>query len=495
MMGNNLFRAVPAGSAPPDLIWVCVTLVLSALVALGYMVIAFNWYFQAKVRSRQAKGAIRRLMLISLACAVYGGVSYVYDLGWVYLRLCDLAMAGVAIYTWSFALRMHGVSMVERRLAEIDELEERAARYREIAQLLPHLVWTATTDGQIDFSNQRWFDYAGNSRPWLAAVHPDDQKRVSRWWGNAHQLVRPVTIEARLCGAGGICRAFLISATPIAHEGRVMWLGACADIEDQKQLAAEREEQARQKSFFLSALSHDLRTPLNAIVLHAELLRDSVAGDEAVESARAIMESATAASELINRLLDFAKAGSLDRNEFGEVPLAQVLHQIHHRYLPLAEQRGLYLRLVPHADACLRTDRHKLQRILGNLIENAIKYTPRGGVTVSVEPTREVVAIRVRDTGIGIPRDKAANLFDEFYQVENEERDRRKGFGLGLAICRSLARQIGGDVRLASSGPEGSCFECVVRSGGQGEVPQDHDEEARECLGELNTDRVEGLPA
>jgi signal transduction histidine kinase len=150
---------------------------------------------------------------------------------------------------------------------------------------------------------------------------------------------------------------------------------------------------------------------------------------------------------------------------------------------------------VPHADACLRTDRHKLQRILGNLIENAIKYTPRGGVTVSVEPTREEVAIRVRDTGIGIPRDKAANLFDEFYQVENEERDRRKGFGLGLAICRSLARQIGGDVRLASSGPEGSCFECVLRSGGQGEVPQDHDEEARECLGELNTDRVEGLPA
>jgi PAS domain S-box-containing protein len=493
MMGIHLLRAVLSGSSRPDLLWACVTLALAAMVAVGYAVIAFNWYFQTKVRSRQARGAIRRLVLISFACAVYGGVSYTLDVGWIYLRLCDLAVAGIAIYTWSFALRMHGVSMVERRLAEIDELEERAARYREIAQLLPHLVWTATTDGQIDFSNRRWFDYAGNSRDWLAAVHPDDQKRVNRWWQQAHRAVRPVTVEARLCGACGVCRTFLISATPIAHQGRVMWLGACADIEDQKQLAAEREEQARQKSFFLSALSHDLRTPLNAIVLHAELLRDGVAGEDAVESARAIMESATAASELINRLLDFAKAGSLDRNELHEVALGPLLEQIQHRYQPLAEQRGLYLRLLPHADTRLRTDRQKLQRIVGNLIENAIKYTLRGGVTVGVEQSQEVIAIRVCDTGIGIPRDKAVNLFDEFYQVENDERDRRKGFGLGLAICRSLARQIGGDVRLASSGPEGSCFECLIRCAGQDETPQE-EEEARVSLDALNTDRVEGQP-
>jgi nitrogen-specific signal transduction histidine kinase len=494
MMGTHFFRVVLSGSSRPDLLWACVTLVLGALVAVGYAVIAFNWYFQTKVRSRQARGAIRRLVLISLACAVYGGVSHTLDLGWIYLRFCDLAVAGIAIYTWSFALRMHGVSMVERRLAEIDELEERAARYREIAQLLPHLVWTATTDGQIDFSNRRWFDYAGNSRHWLAAVHPDDQKRVNRWWQQAHRAVRAVTIEARLCGACGVCRTFVISATPIAHCGRVMWLGACADIEDQKQLATEREEQARQKSFFLSALSHDLRTPLNAIVLHAELLRDSVAGDEAVESARAIMESATAASELINCLLDFAKAGSLDRNELDDVRLEPLLRQIHQRYLPLAERRGLYLRLHPHADAHLRTDRQKVQRIVGNLIENAIKYTPRGGVTVSVEQSAEVVVIRVRDTGIGIPREKAANLFDEFYQVENEERDRRKGFGLGLAICRSLARQIGGDVRLASSDADGSCFECVIRSGGRSDAPRP-EEEAIASLDVLNVDRVEGQPA
>jgi len=494
MMGTSLFRAVPSIGVGPDLFWTCVTLTLSAAVAVGYALIAFNWYFLIKVRSRQAKGAVRRLVLITLACGVCGGISYWSELRWIYLRFFDIAIACIAVYTWSFALRIRGLSMVDRRLAEIDELEERAAQYREIAQLLPHLVWTATTDGQIDFSNRRWFDYAGSSRPWLAAVHPDDQQRVTNWWKKACQSVRPVTIETRLCGARGVCRTFLISATPIAHERRVMWLGACADIEDQKQLAAEREEQARQKSFFLSALSHDLRTPLNAIVLHAELLRGSVIDDDAGESARAITESAAAASELINRLLDFAKAGSLDRNHVDEVALGPLLRQIHQRYLPLAEQRGLYLHLLSHDEVALRTDRHKLQRIVGNLIENAIKYTQSGGVVVSVEPSTETAAIHVQDTGIGIPRDKAAKLFDEFFQVENDERDRRKGFGLGLAICRSLARQIGGEVRLVSSGPEGSCFECVVRKGSRPEA-QDVEADAPAGVDVPDIAQVESLPA
>ncbi|MDB5322826.1 MAG: Complexhybrid Signal Transduction Protein [Phycisphaerales bacterium] len=487
-MGINVLDASHSASTQPDLLWAWVTLALSSAVALGYGAIAFNWYFQDKVASPQAKAALVRLLLISFACAICGGAFYASDIGWGYLRLCDVVIAALAVYTWSFVLRMRGVSLVDQRLAEMDELEARAERYREIAQLLPHVVWTATSDGRIDFSNQRWFDYAGDSRPWLAAVHPEDRDRVDQWWRDAHQAARAATIEARLCGAGGVCRTFLISATPIVHASGVKWLGACADIEDQKLLAAEREEQARKKNFFLSALSHDLRTPINAVVLHAELLQNSVTEDEVVQSARAITESAAAASELINRLLDFAKVGSLDRNVVAPFSLAAAMRQVHQRYLPLAELHGLYLRLEHPGDVELRTDRHKLERIIGNLIENAIKYTKEGGVTLTVENTAGAVAIRISDTGIGVPRDKAENLFDEFYQVANDERDRRKGFGLGLAICRSLARQIGGEVRLAGTGADGSCFEFTMVVGTPGAsavVAGDH----------INADRVESLPA
>jgi nitrogen-specific signal transduction histidine kinase len=492
-MGTNVLNASQSASTRPDLLWAWVTLLLSCWVAIGYAAIAFNWYFQDKVASPQAKAALRRLLLISVACAICGGAFYASDVAWGYLRLCDVAIAGLAVYTWSFALRMRGVSLVDQRLAEMDELEARAERYREIAQLLPHVVWTATSDGRIDFSNQRWFDYAGDSRPWLAAVHPEDRDQVNRWWCEAHQRTRPASIEARLCGVRGICRTFLISATPIVHASGVKWLGACADIEDQKLLAAEREEQARKKSFFLSALSHDLRTPLNAVVLHAELLRSSVPDGEAAQSARAITESAKAASELINRLLDFAKVGSLDRNVVGEFSLGAALRQVHQRYLPLAQLHGLYLRVPDHPDVGLRTDRHKLERIIGNLIENAIKYTMEGGVTVSADVSAEAVAIQVIDTGIGVPPDKAAHLFEEFYQVENDERDRRKGFGLGLAICRSLARQIGGEVHLARTGPEGSCFEFSLPGG----IPQPNGsrEDAPVVVDQLRAKPVESLPA
>jgi signal transduction histidine kinase len=492
-MGMNVLTASRSFSTRPDLLWAWVTLTLSTAVALGYVAIAFNWYFQIKVASSQAKAALRRLLLISVVCALCGAVFYASDIGWGYLRLCDLAVAALAVYTWSFVLGMRGVSLVDQRLAEMDELEQRAERYREIAQLLPHLVWTATSDGRIDFSNQRWFDYTGDSRPWLAAVHLEDRQRVYDWWREAQQAVRAGRIEARLCGMAGVCRTFLISATPIVHGGSVKWLGACADIEDQRLLAAEREEQAKKKSFFLSALSHDLRTPINAVALHAELLQNSVTTDEVAQSAKAITESAAAASELINRLLDFAKVGSLDRNEVGQLSLAAALRQVHQRYLPLAELHGLYMRLSYHGDLELRTDRHKLARIIGNLIDNAIKYTKEGGVTLAVENSGDRVTIQVHDTGIGVPHDKAINLFDEFYQVENDERDRRKGFGLGLAICRSLARQIGGEVRLARTGDDGSCFELSMRTG----IPQavQKREDAAVLSDEVNVIQVESLPA
>jgi two-component system, sensor histidine kinase len=227
--------------------------------------------------------------------------------------------------------------------------------------------------------------------------------------------------------------------------------------------------------------------------LHAELLQSSVTDDEVALSAKAITESAAAASELINRLLDFAKVGSLDRNEVGEFSLAAALQEVHQRYLPLAGLHGLYFRLSHHDEVKLRTDRHKLARIIGNLVDNAIKYTKEGGVTLTVQNAGDMVTIQVHDTGIGVPHDKAVHLFDEFYQVENDERDRRKGFGLGLAICRSLARQISGEVRLAHTGAAGSCFEFSMRTG-MPQVVETRDDAAPLC-DEIRADSAESLPA
>src|SRR3954469_25642955 len=139
---------------------------------------------------------------------------------------------------------MRGLGLVDERLAQVAELERAATRYREIAELLPHMVWTATAHGVVDFSNQAWRDYVGGAgdRTWLDAVYPDERYRVLNIWNAAIAARHPVNIEARLAGRGGY-RTFLVRATPIQQGDAVKWLGACADIEDQRLLAAEKELQ------------------------------------------------------------------------------------------------------------------------------------------------------------------------------------------------------------------------------------------------------------
>jgi PAS domain S-box-containing protein len=447
--------------------WSLITLTLCVLAAAGYVAIAVNWYFQSKLSRAESRAATVRLRNIVIACVLFGSVFFVADFGWVAWRAFDLLLVLLVLHTWAFALRMRGMSLVEERLAHADEVERSAQRYREIAELLPNVVWTATEDGRVDFINRRWTEYSAcGVAAWTDAVHPEEQAEVDAWWRAAVAERQPVAREIRLFGGDGEYRTFAVRARPIVRGSAVRWLGACADVEDQKRVAIEREEQARQKAFFLNALSHDLRAPLHNVVLNAHLLRMTAREPAELESVNMIVENACAAGDLVTRLLDFARAGE-DRNAPERVSVAGVLGQVARRFAPVAEQKGLYLRVADDLprDVEAWADQQKLERVVSNLVDNAIKFTDQGGITLDAGPCTtgaRMLAIRVSDTGIGVPEASVALLFDEFYQVNNHERDRNKGFGIGLAICRSLARQLGGDVRLARTSAEGSCFEILV---------------------------------
>jgi two-component system, sensor histidine kinase len=127
-----------------------------------------------------------------------------------------------------------------------------------------------------------------------------------------------------------------------------------------------------------------------------------------------------------------------------------------------ATHKGLTLRANAPIGAAIHSDRKRLERILGNLVSNAVKFTDRGDVRVEVEPRSRRVNIHVVDTGIGIAPQDREHLFEEFFQVHNAERNRTKGFGLGLAIARRLARQLGGDVTVESAEGHGSRFTVVL---------------------------------
>jgi signal transduction histidine kinase len=222
------------------------------------------------------------------------------------------------------------------------------------------------------------------------------------------------------------------------------------------------QAEAKRRSFFLTAIGHDLRTPLNSVVLHAQWAESSLsAGDtEAIRHALAeIQAGAHAAAELLDNLLEL---GKLDwTQEVSRVcvfSVSESLSALAGRFEPMARQKALALETRAPEGVLIQTDPSKLDRILGNLIDNAIRYTHAGGVRLEAEVSGSEVKISVEDTGPGIACENHALVFDEFFQVHNGERDRSKGWGLGLAIARRLAHQLDGRIVLQSSVGRGSRF-------------------------------------
>ena len=207
------------GEMRPDPLWTAVTAALSAMIVVGYCVIAVNWFFQSRLaRQGDSRAALRRLRNICLCCAICGSTFYLTSMPWIVWRFYDVALAVFAFNTWTFVARQRGgLRLIDERLAQVDELERTATRYREIAELLPHMVWTATAHGVVDFSNQVWRDYVGAAdRTWLDAVHPDERFRVLNLWNAAVAARSSVKFEARLAGRDGY-RTFLIRATTIVQ--------------------------------------------------------------------------------------------------------------------------------------------------------------------------------------------------------------------------------------------------------------------------------------
>ena len=221
-------------------------------------------------------------------------------------------------------------------------------------------------------------------------------------------------------------------------------------------------EDALRKTAFLNALSHDLRTPLNGIALQAEVARlSSRENDHAVlqQALEQIGASARAAEEMMEGFLECARLDWQEQpNQVEEFSMADLLRSCVMEIEPFSNQKGLHLQVCDCGDLMIRTDRQKFHRILRNLLGNAVKFTEQGGVRVVVETAAAALEVHIIDSGVGVSPDQQGRVFEEFYQVNNYARDRQKGFGLGLAIARRLARQLGGEITLESAVGGGSRF-------------------------------------
>lgn len=175
------------------------------------------------------------------------------------------------------------------------------------------------------------------------------------------------------------------------------------------------------------------------------------------------------ATETKQILSDFLEVSRMQWDEesvnIASVDATRLLHEIAGTVAPQASAKGLTIKSVIQPDVSLFTDRSKLYRIILNLIGNAVKYTSKGEVGITLESDQNMVTIIISDTGPGISEEKLPMLFDEFYQVADGDHDPRDGFGLGLTITQKLVQQLGGAITVDSKVGKGSMFTvCVPRS-------------------------------
>ena len=244
---------------------------------------------------------------------------------------------------------------------------------------------------------------------------------------------------------------------------------ATSELADQNELLRRQhialEQASALKSQFLANMSHEFRTPLNAILGYTHMLLNGVSGavsDAQRKSLSRIDSNSRHLLALINDILD------ITRIEAGRMPLnlttfrvGDLIHEVMSELEPIIKRSKLIVTARTRASVpALKSDRQKIKQIVLNLLSNALKFTPHGAVTIaaSYDGKRRMVAVAVRDTGVGIPEADHGKVFEDFRQLDSSPARGYGGTGLGLSICRRLAHMLGGNIELSSSSGKGSTF-------------------------------------
>lgn len=231
----------------------------------------------------------------------------------------------------------------------------------------------------------------------------------------------------------------------------------------QVQTATKLREVDQLKSEFLASMSHELRTPLNSIIGFADVLLEGLDGDlndRMEEDVRLIRDSGDHLRGLIGDILDMSKieAGRMDLR-YEEIDMVQLANDVVATAVPLAQEKNLYLHLdMPDDVRPIQADRTRLRQILWNIVGNAIKFSDKGGVTISLQAKLHHLLCSVRDTGIGIKDEHAGVVFEQFRQIDGGLDRTAGGTGLGMPITKKLVELHGGDIWIESVYGQGSTF-------------------------------------
>ena len=359
--------------------------------------------------------------------------------------------------------------ITERKWAE-EATRVSGERFRFLAESMPIITFTATPEGHLDYCNRQLLEFTGlpcdevSTSGRAPFTHPDDVDEDDRLWRQSIESGESFQYESRFRRADGSYRWHLTRVAAMRDAGRiVLWIGSSTDIHDRKSVEEnlvrqyhESEALSRAKDEFLAMSSHELRTPLTSILGWSELLvtggLDAGTEREALESIR---QSARAQARLIDDMLDVSRllTGKLELNSEPVDVTAALLLAIR-AITPAAEKKSLELeKSFTQGISRVDGDPTRLQQIFGNILSNAVKFTPAGGhIRVRLSSTDSQVEVEVSDDGKGISPAFLPRVFDSLSQEGGSSTREHGGLGLGLSIVRQLVQMHGGTVQARSDG-------------------------------------------
>jgi len=371
----------------------------------------------------------------------------------------------------------------QKRLEQ--RLKQNQAQLQSIIDSIPLNILIATSKGHILSANKHAVNDAGNSVVRLKKMNiidffsdPADMNMLLDLLQKdgyvKHQIIN---FKAK----GKLSVPMLVSVIPITYENKRAYLSVAIDmserieLEKSLNLAREQAELANNaKSEFLANMSHEIRTPMNAILGFTELLNEQVQEPRLKSFVKTIQSAGNTLLMLINDILDLSKI------EAGKLPIQNNATNLFYLIDDIAEiftinirNKGLelFVHVDPDLPQSILIDSVRLRQILFNLLGNAVKFTDKGSIKLSVEATKVDqhesklnLQISVEDTGVGIAKEQQAKIFNVFEQVGEQDRNKYGGTGLGLTITKRLVEMLGGTISVESQLGKGSIFKIVLNS-------------------------------
>lgn len=387
----------------------------------------------------------------------------------------ELSIALEELHVTQEELRQQNEELIAARQA----VEAERQRYQELFEFAPDGYLVTDAQGVIREANLaaatllcvRQHRLVG--KPFIVFLAEDERKTLRWYLTQLQQWTQPLREwEVHLRPHGSVAFPAAVTIAPVWNPQRTIvalrWLLRDITVRKQTEEALKQAKEAaesadRTKSEFLATMSHELRTPLGVILGYDTLLLEGAFGaltTEQLRPLRRMNENAKELLDLISAVLDLSRLekGRLPI-EIREVNVHDLLVELKDETQGLQEQSGLSFRWrLAEPRSLLRTDPGKLKIVLKNLIGNAVKFTEQGSISVTVQHCGEGVEICVTDSGIGIPQEALAVIFEPFRQVHDASTKQNKGTGLGLHIVKRLLELLGGSIKVESEVGRGSTF-------------------------------------